>query len=519
MRDRGRFGGVLALGLCAVLATVAMVGWHGAVAGAETWAARGEREPARLAEQLSRAKAENEREQVVRDQSAQLQVLSDQVAHLTAQLRARSDEVALLQAQLVQQSSTWTARPSGPSRLAAKCPYVDFRASGSFDPQRRYVALSAAQLAAADARNPFSCSSSAPRERKLREVIQIVLEVNRTSAPGLSSGFGSTINVMVELGRYAATTGRGLRLPGFDQWMFGGARGAGATTWTTFFLELSAPECVAADAQVWSSLPPRLIINNEKRHQIRMSERFSDASLAPRRNAEILRQAGLEGVVNADNDVQAMRLVFRWMFQLQPATRARVDEVKAPAVAAIAGRPYIGLHVRWGDKVRSRMAESELFGLELYAQAIACFYAEQRDGAGVSASLPRVLFVATDDFAAVTGLRELLGTGFEVVTLADESAKGHTEHDFNKKSDEARFREVELLWADMELLAGAELFVGNQKSNIWRAVHHLRYDKPAHSSLSVHTLATAEPTCCVGPPATRTSWVSWVGSCATDCTA
>ena len=174
------------------------------------------------------------------------------------------------------------------------------------------------------------------------------------------------------------------------------------------------------------------------------------------------------------------------------------------------------------------MAESELYGLELYAQAIACFYAEEAKGTGAGAgagggsstflSVPRVVFLATDDFAAVAGLRKQLGAGFEVVTLADKSAKGHTEHDFNNRGDEERFREIELLWADMELLAGADVFVGNQKSNIWRAVHHLRYDKPAHSSLSVHTMAAAKETC-VGPPKTRTKWVSWVGSCVADCTA
>jgi N12 class adenine-specific DNA methylase len=133
--------------------------------------------------------------------------------------------------------------------------------------------------------------------------------------------------------------------------------------------------------------------------------------------------------------------------------------------------------------------------------------------------VPRVLFVATDDFAAVVQLRELLGAGFEVVTLTDKSAKGHLEYEYNRRSDEARFREVELLWADMELLAAAELFDGNQKSNIWRIVHQMRVDKPAHSTISVHTMANATSTCCVSPVNTRTDWVSHVGSCVADCTA
>jgi hypothetical protein len=410
-----------------------------------------------------------------------------------------------------------------PPGSASTCPYAEWRAQGSFDPLRRHVALTAEQQALAEARNPFLCSGGGAKYSK---VIQIRLPYfnDRQDKKQRGSGFGGNLNVIAELVRYAATKGLGVRFPRFAQWIYGDPEN-GTMSWDLFFHEITAPECVAAGAQDWVLESPRSYANATLRHSLKLQERFEQGPLAASRNAEILRQAGLAEVVPADNDVQAMRLLFRWAFRLQPATRARVAAAQAPALAAIAGRPYIAVHVRWGDKVgRGDLGkdgqESELFPLSSYAQAVACFYgAAAADGAD-EPQPPRLVFVATDDFAAVTELRALLGAGFEVLTLATESERGHVESDFMHQSGAQRLRDVERLYAELEILARAELFVGNQKSNVWRVVHHMRFDKAPHSSLTVHTFqGSGRPTCCVGPVPERMKWVSTSGWCSGDCTA
>jgi hypothetical protein len=176
---------------------------------------------------------------------------------------------------------------------------------------------------------------------------------------------------------------------------------------------------------------------------------------------------------------------------LQPWARARVEAIKAPVLAALASRPYVAIHLRWGDKVgRGGSRESPLYPLEAYLRGVACIYA--------ATAPPRLMFVASDDYAAVTGLRELVGPGVELLSLATPADEGHVQHDFNHADGAQRLESVLNLWADLEILAEGELFVGNQRSNVWRAVHLMRGDRPANSSLAVHCLAEVIPACCVG---------------------
>jgi hypothetical protein len=147
--------------------------------------------------------------------------------------------------------------------------------------------------------------------------------------------------------------------------------------------------------------------------------------------------------------------------------------------------------VRLGDKVgRGGNAESAVYPLEVHLRGLACFYA-------ASAPPPR-MFVASDDYAAVTGLRELVGPGVEVLTLGTPADTGHVQKVLNHADGAQRLAAVLRLWADLELLAQGEVFVGNQRSNVWRTVHLMRGDRPASSSLAVHCLQSAQPTCCVG---------------------
>jgi hypothetical protein len=405
------------------------------------------------------------------------------------------------------------ARTAGSLRLrlrlgdAASCPYADYQAEGSFDPLRRYVALSAAQIAAADARNPFLCAAGGAQAppRYARSVV--------ATFGAYGNGIGSSLNQMLDCVRYGATYGVAPRFPGAARyWVYGRPKGV-ATTWTTLFSEVTAPECIASDAE--ETLFDRDWGNSTRRHMLRLYDRFyGSAQAAASRNSEVLRLAGLEGVLQGDNDVQAMRILFRWAFRLQPAARARVEEIKAPLVLAFRGRPFVSMHVRWGDKVGdvgTNPPEAAKVGLDTFARAVSCYY-------GASPS-PTLVFVATDDMRAVGQLRALLGPDFDVLSLAAQEDQGHLQAEWNTMSEERRWQDTLRLWAEVELLAQAELFVGDDSSNIWRIVHYLRIDKPVHSSVSVRQVAAKAHTCCAGPPRQRTVFVQPLGGCTTLCTA
>ncbi len=296
-------------------------------------------------------------------------------------------------------------------------------------------------------------------------------------------------------------------------WIYGRPDKGVATTWTTLFSELTAPECIASGAE--EDQFDRDWGNVTRRHMLRLYDRFrGSAEAAASRNAEVLRLAGLEDVLQGDNDVQAMRALFRWAFRLQPAARARVDEIKAPLEAALKGRPLIAMHVRWGDKVGdvgTNPPEAAKIRLDTFARAVSCYYG--------ASPIPALVFVATDDMRAVDQLRALLGPDFEVLSLATQEDRGHLQREWNEMSEERRWQDTLRLWAEVELLAQAELFAGDDSSNIWRIVHYLRIDKPVHSSVSVRAVAAKGRICCAGPPRERTVHIPPLGGCTTLCTA
>jgi hypothetical protein len=431
---------------------------------------------------------------------------------------------------------------TGARPAALECPFrsrEDFVANGTFDPHARWVALPAEELSAVQTRNPFTgCSARAPRYAKALHVV-FPLWMDRTR--NLSSGFGSLALQVLDVVRYAVAHGHGVLMPDPVQWTYGESDDAPAvpadapsyapwsTTWTTVFHEITDSACLAPDFEVQhvcTSISPLWVegrVTWVPKDELFMLDRFQGAQSSAR-NAEILRAAGLEGVIGGDNDVQAVQVLFRWVFRLQPWVRALVDAVAAPALAALAGRAFVGVHIRWGDKVGrgslgSKGGETRLFPLEHYVSAIACFYGANRGASALSSRPPKLVFVATDDARAVSELRALLGPDHDVVTLAGGSEQGHDETRFNAQGPQAKWREFLTLWASLELLARAELFVGNQLSNFFRVAHVMRLGKPANSSVSVHTMENAGATCCAGPLQRTPPRVGATSPCVYDCTA
>jgi hypothetical protein len=267
--------------------------------------------------------------------------------------------------------------------------------------------------------------------------------------------------------------------------------------WTCLFDQITPRACVSPDAKVeeWLS------VNKEQRHLAKLYDIFSDAAHPERartRNKGIVARAGLEGVLPFDSDIAAMRILFRWVFRLRPEARRRVEELKAPLLERLRGRPFSAIHIRWGDKVgRGGGPQESLFiPAETHVDALDCYYRRWRGLADV----PRTFFVASDDYEAVRKVQAYLGPGFDVVTSSDPSDKGfHLKAYRTATTDAEKFERTLRLWADMEVMAAADAFVGNHVSNVVKVVHMMRIDKEPASTVNVFDVHVEEPSCCTKP--------------------
>jgi hypothetical protein len=132
------------------------------------------------------------------------------------------------------------------------CPFrsmESFTAKGTFDPRRRWVALSAEQVSAAEAGSPFTgCPAGAPRYNKTLAIV-FAFYVDRARNTG--SGLGSLTLQILDVARYAVANGLGVRFPDPAQWTYGAPGDApGPTAWNSVFHEITDPACIASGAEV-----------------------------------------------------------------------------------------------------------------------------------------------------------------------------------------------------------------------------------------------------------------------------
>jgi len=190
------------------------------------------------------------------------------------------------------------------------------------------------------------------------------------------------------------------------------------------------------------------------------------------------RLAALAGpCLDAMADLLAWRLVFRWTFRVNDNVRAKIDAIRARI--KLPAR-YAGAHIRLGDKVGLRPGPREAspgtYEVNDYAVKLRLHY---------GARMPEALFVASDDYNAAVLLGELLGVA--VVTSAEpQRDKGFSITEYRTVwTDQQKFDAAVRLWADMEILAGADAFLGTFQSNVDRTVHLMRFDKAANTTLAV----------------------------------
>jgi hypothetical protein len=147
-----------------------------------------------------------------------------------------------------------------------------------------------------------------------------------------------------------------------------------------------------------------------------------------------------------DGDIlDATRVLHAIVWRYNEETRTAVDARKASLPLS---EPYIGLHIRSGDKV----IEHEVFGAEPYIRK------------AKELSPLRRAFVLTDDYAIFQRLEaEYPEWSFSTTCRPEE--RGYFHEEYQKLSSEAKADQLINLFAAMDILAGAECFVGTFSSN------------------------------------------------------
>ena len=166
--------------------------------------------------------------------------------------------------------------------------------------------------------------------------------------------------------------------------------------------------------------------------------KFKNDRFAARRFS--IPELGIEGDV-----LDATRVLHGIAWRYNEATRERVEAMKA---AVGIEPPYVGLHVRGGDKV----IEHEIFEAKKYVEA-----AERRS------ELKRA-FVLTDDYALFERLREAF-PAWEFRTTCVSTERGYFHEEYQRLDAAAKAGQLLKLFAAMDLLADSELFVGTFSSN------------------------------------------------------
>ena len=166
--------------------------------------------------------------------------------------------------------------------------------------------------------------------------------------------------------------------------------------------------------------------------------KFKSTSFAGRKFS--IPALGIEGGI-----LDATRSLHEILWRYNTRTRILVDEKKA---AIPLPERYIGIHIRGGDKV----IEHEVFEAAPYIER-----AERL-------SSLRCAFVLTDDYSIFEALRGNF-PGWDFRTTCDPKERGYYHEEHQRLEPAARADRLIKLFAAMDLLAGAEYFIGTFSSN------------------------------------------------------
>lgn len=147
-----------------------------------------------------------------------------------------------------------------------------------------------------------------------------------------------------------------------------------------------------------------------------------------------------------DGDIlDAARVLHAILWRYNDETRQLVDARKS---AVRLPARYVGMHIRSGDKV----IEHEIFDCAAYIDKAA------------SLSPIRDAFILTDDYAIFEQLRANY-PDWRFLTTCEPAERGYYNDEYQKLDPAVKTAQLRNLFAAMDLLAGAELFVGSFSSN------------------------------------------------------
>ncbi|CAM9367715.1 unnamed protein product, partial [Laminaria digitata] len=158
------------------------------------------------------------------------------------------------------------------------------------------------------------------------------------------------------------------------------------------------------------------------------------------------------------------------------------------AEKAFDGSPFLGMHVRRGDTLRS---EAKAVEVVEYLKAAVNYFEQESTATGVDDI--KAIWVASDDPSIVDEVRTLAPTYFPhvrseaIVYAANGVTGGPTTRGVDTVTKTQGYGSFVYILADLEQLAAAELFVGTFSSNVGRFVMLLRESlgKPRNSSISL----------------------------------
>jgi hypothetical protein len=148
-----------------------------------------------------------------------------------------------------------------------------------------------------------------------------------------------------------------------------------------------------------------------------------------------------------------------WVYQ--PAVAQ--DVASRIARLALPSR-YVGVHIRGGDKA----VEHKLFTPADYMRKVQ----ELTDC--------KAIFVATDDYETIRGLQAEF-PAYTFFTSCSSLANGYQQEAFNVQHKEAKRNDLLDLFADVDMLSAAELFVGTYSSNVGMYVGMRRNTNTCHA--------------------------------------
>ncbi len=161
---------------------------------------------------------------------------------------------------------------------------------------------------------------------------------------------------------------------------------------------------------------------------------------------------------------EACKLCIDLMWQMRPEVAEAVARTR---LAFHIEQPYIGVHVRRGDK----LSESNYVSLEAYLRKVA-----EIDNP------PRTLVIASDDAAESERLAALMERSFDVRSLASAGDRGHDEARFNALPARQRWERTVRFLTELEILRDAQVLLVTMSSNVGA---FLQYARASHGIIDV----------------------------------